>query len=139
MDPQELKNFIRSPTKEELRNHVGYFRSVIDANPDRFPYYLVPDDELDDIIRRAIVMYIRLYPVWNKDENNVYWGMDTEQLIKTGNWARLALTDTSPREVIMNYVRMLVLDRLGTESSGKIYRWVLKQRQQQERQQRKEK
>jgi hypothetical protein len=127
MNLEQVRNFFRQPTPEELQNHVRDFYGVIEANPDYAPYDLLSTEELDRLIRKAIVMYIRLEPGWDERGNTIYWGMDAEQLINTGNWRDLSLTDTAPRDQIAQYLRMLILDHLGISNSGQVYRWMRNQ------------
>lgn len=123
MNVQDVRNAFLYPAREELSNYIQYFHELINANPDRFPYTMLSTESLDDIIQKAIIMYIRLSPIF--DKTGVQWGIDGLNLYNTGDWRKLDLKNPVATEKIMRNIDMLALDELGLGNAGRIYNWVL--------------
>ena len=105
INDHNLLFLMTDPSENQLSYHLDYFQNVLENNQIHITNLLLTRE----LLTKAIIQYVRSnYYLIGQD---LELGMDLKQLIKQQDWSRLSITDTAPREHIINIYLRLVTAR----------------------------
>ena len=88
------------PSESDLSDHLDYFERVLQANN-----IVTANKKLTrQLLRESIITYVHSDYIVTRD-GEIELGVDQKQLMKNRCWRSLALSDTTPRTIIVDNYR----------------------------------